>query len=121
MEIEKEITVEEAFLELKNESYLKGIHLMERPFIPEEIGFVETPITNANGSTIAIVYSREGFNISLPINGEERIWSIITPYENSTIKTEILSMFEGLLILSALGMKGVHPFEFVKKSIESEF
>lgn len=110
-------SVEDAFIELKNEAYLKGIHLMDRPFLPEEIGFVETPIRNANDSVIAIVYSKEGFNISLPVVGEKKIWTIITP-EDTTVKAEINSLFEGLLILSALGVSECHPFDYVKKSLQ---
>jgi hypothetical protein len=116
---EKEYTVEQAFIELKNEAYLKGMHLLERPFDPCEIDFVQSFVTDANESIKAIVYSRDGYNISRPINSENQ-WSLLHPDYSIAIKVEINSLYEGLIILSSMGVKDVHPFEFVKKSLETE-
>ena len=74
---------------------------------------------NKNESMVAIVHSRDGFNISRPIASDDNVWFIQTP-EGLGVKMRINNMYEGLIILSSIGLKDSHPIEFVKKSMEEE-
>ena len=90
----------EALLE---ESLMLGEDMRGRPFLPEDIdGFESTDIMNEfNTHVERELYSLDNFHIS---RGRDNIWFIITP-TNITVPVEINDMFEGIMILRALGLK----------------
>lgn len=119
----KKKEVETAFLELRNDAYLNGFHLKHRPFIPEDCGFVESKITDSNEKVRAVVFSKDGFNITRPINSEVEEWTVLTPDSagGEKVSGKFNNMHDALVVLTFLGMKQMSPSDYVKKSMEEEF
>ena len=88
---------------LVEESLALGEDMRGRPFLPEDIeGFTVTEIMNKYKTHVEReIFSMDNFHIS---RGKDSIWFIITP-DNDKIPMEINDMFEGIMILRALGLK----------------
>jgi hypothetical protein len=119
----KEKEIEQAFMELRNDAHMNGLHLKYRPFIPEDCGFVESKITDSNEKVRAVVFSKDGFNITRPINSEIEEWTVLTPdaLGGQKVSGKFNNMHDALVVLSFLGMKEMNPMDYVKRSMEEEF
>ncbi|MFN5416299.1 MAG: hypothetical protein ACK5B9_04520 [Flavobacteriia bacterium] len=84
--------------------YENGLHLTEQPFIPEYLGFVHTPIENADGKVMANIYSKQGYNMSKYIDTDKLQWVVVTP---DGVKVEVFlnTMYEAFFVLNGLGMQ----------------
>lgn len=102
---EEIIELKESMDKLVEESIALGEDMRGRPFILEDIeGFTTTAIDNEHKThTEREIHSLDNFHIC---RGKDNIWHIVTPQE-ITVPVEINDMFEGIMILRALGLKRI--------------
>lgn len=88
---------------LVEESMLLGEDMRGRPFMPEDIeGFTITEVMNEFKTHVEReIYSMDDYHLS---RGKDNIWFVINP-SNDKMPIEINDMFEGIMILRALGLK----------------
>lgn len=88
---------------LVEESLLLGEDMRGRPFLPEDIdGFTTTEVMNdLNTHLEREVFSLDNYHLS---RGKDNIWLVVTPTD-VTVPVEINDMFEGVMVLRALGLE----------------
>lgn len=94
------------------ESLALGEGLRGRPFLPEDLDcFTITAVDNKYGTHVEKeIFSLDGYHIS---RGHNNIWFVITPAE-ITVPVEINDMFEGIMVLRALGLKRITFHGFIE-------
>lgn len=103
-ELEEQVTeLQEklAFFNLK--AFNEGMHLIEQPFIPEYLGFVETQIEESNGAIAARIYTKDGFNIARPIKADVQEYTILKP-GGEKITMLLDNMYFAIIRLSGVGI-----------------
>ncbi len=92
-------------IKLVEESLALGEDMRGRVFLLEDIdGFTLTEVMDKHNSFVSKeIFSMDNFHIS---RGKGNMWLIVTP-EEITVPVEINDMFEGIMILRALGLKRI--------------
>ena len=91
---------------LVEESVMLGEEMRGRPFMPEDIeGFTTTEVMNEYNTFIEReVFSLDDYHMS---RGKGDIWYVVLPTTKTTVPVEIGDMFEGIMVLRALGLKRI--------------
>ena len=105
--------------EFRAERYREGEHLKEHPFIPEYIGFEETILEDSKDDSVqARIYTKSGFNLSRPVNHQNKEWFILTP-EKITVRAKLSNMLNAIVVLQSLGMDvSVEAYYELNKKLE---
>ena len=90
---------------LVQESLMLGEDMRGRPFMPEDIdGFTLTEVMNKYNTHVEReIYSLDDYHIS---RGNGNLWFIVNP-SGDKMPVEINDMFEGIMLLRALGLKRI--------------
>ncbi len=89
---------------LVEESMMLGEDMRGRPFMPEDLeGFTSTEVMNEYNTFVEReVFSLDDYHMS---RGNGDTWYIVLPTGSTTVPVEIGDMFEGIMVLRALGLK----------------
>lgn len=103
---EKIKNLENGISALVEESIMLGEDMRGRPFMPEDLdGFTVTEVMNEYNTFVEReVFSLDGYHMS---RGKGDMWYVVLPTGNTTVSVEIADMFEGIMVLRALGLKRI--------------
>jgi hypothetical protein len=89
---------------LVEESMMLGEDMRGRPFMPEDLeGFTSTEVMNEYNTFVEReVFSLDDYHMS---RGKGDTWYVVLPTGKTTVPVEIGDMFEGVMVLRALGLK----------------
>ena len=81
-----------------------GEDMRGRPFMPEDLeGFTSTEVMNEYNTFVEReVFSLDDYHMS---RGKGDTWYVVLPTGKTTVPVEIGDMFEGVMVLRALGLK----------------
>jgi len=96
--------VTKQLMDLFFEAEVCGIFLRNDPFIPEDLGFEQNEVRDADDVLLCRVYSKDGFNLSRYIDTSKPEWIIVKPGSDKELEIRIDSMEMGIKILQACGM-----------------
>jgi hypothetical protein len=97
------VSMQQEVLRINQNAYDDGFHLIDRPFVPSDLGFTESVLENGKDITVARVYTKEGYNIARPIDSSIEWYTVLKP---DGTKTNLLlpNLFYAIITLSAIGM-----------------
>ena len=103
---EKIENLENGIASLVEESIVLGEDMRGRPFMPEDLdGFTTTEVMNEYNTFVEReVFSLDDYHMS---RGKGDIWYVVLPTTKTTVPVEIADMFEGIMVLRALGLKRI--------------
>lgn len=102
-------------VEERIQNAINHLSLQDDPFIPTELGFIESIQKDENGGVKARVYSKDGFNIAKPVDLDKKYWVVMSP-EGNTNQLLISNAYTAVIILQACGM----PITFDNYYLEGE-
>ena len=91
---------------LVEEAVMLGEDMRGRPFMPEDLdGFTTTEVMNEYNTFVEReVFSLDDYHMS---RGKGDTWYVVLPTGKTTVPVEIGDMFEGIMVLRALGLKRI--------------
>lgn len=107
-------TMRDEIMDLRERANFLGHRTIDTPFIPTDIGFIETVQYSEDHGEIT-VYSLDRFHISRSYVGDKPSWKVINLDKGISLDVFIGNMRDGIIILKGLG------FGVDRKSITDDF
>ena len=99
-----------------NESYLKGEHLLDQPFIPEYLLFDEHEQSDDHDNIIGRIYNRGEINIVRPIRSKSGRYAVMIDGKTLSHRISFSNMFHAIVFFECLGIKSISIKEYLDQS-----